>query len=97
PAIQDDLRVSHAVAGLLGTIPVLCMGLFALPAPALGGRYGSRRAIVVCLALIGVFGIGRAAAPGAAAVLVLTFGVGIGLGFAQALMPAAVKERFAGR
>ena len=26
PAIQDDLDVSHAVAGLLGTIPVLCMG-----------------------------------------------------------------------
>ena len=35
PAIQDDLDISHAVAGLLGTIPVLCMGLFALPAPAL--------------------------------------------------------------
>ena len=27
--------------------------------------------------------------------LLLTFGVGVGLGFAQALMPAAVKERFA--
>ena len=28
PAIQLDLDTSHAVAGLLGTIPVLCMGLF---------------------------------------------------------------------
>jgi CP family cyanate transporter-like MFS transporter len=28
PAIQDDLDISHAVAGLLGTIPVLCMGVF---------------------------------------------------------------------
>lgn len=27
PEIQDDLHTSHAVAGLLGTIPVLCMGL----------------------------------------------------------------------
>ena len=26
PSIQDDLDVSHSVAGLLGTIPVLCMG-----------------------------------------------------------------------
>ena len=41
PAIQDDLDVSHAVAGLLGTIPVLCMGVFALPAPRLTRRYGS--------------------------------------------------------
>jgi CP family cyanate transporter-like MFS transporter len=97
PEIQDDLDVSHAVAGLLGTIPVLCMGMFALPAPRLSRRYGSRRAITVCLALIGVFGIARSVAPAAAGVIVLTFGVGIGLGLAQALMPAVVKERFASR
>jgi CP family cyanate transporter-like MFS transporter len=97
PEIQDDLDVSHAVAGLLGTIPVLCMGLFALPAPRLTARYGSRLAIAACLALIGLFGIARAAAPGAVAVILLTFGVGLGLGFAQALMPVAVKERFASR
>jgi CP family cyanate transporter-like MFS transporter len=97
PSIQNDLDVSHAVAGLLGTIPVLCMGVFALPAPRLTARYGSRLAIAACLALIGLFGIARAAAPGAAAVIVLTFGVGLGLGFAQALMPVAVKERFATR
>jgi CP family cyanate transporter-like MFS transporter len=97
PKIQDDLDVSHAVAGLLGTIPVLCMGVFALPASALTRRYGSRLAIGACLALIGVFGIARAVSPGAAAVIALTFGVGLGLGFAQALMPVAVKERFASR
>jgi CP family cyanate transporter-like MFS transporter len=97
PAIQDDLDVTHAVAGLLGTIPVLCMGVFALPAPRLTRRYGSRLAIAACLALIGGFGIARAAAPGAAGVIALTFGVGLGLGFAQALMPVAVKERFASR
>jgi MFS transporter, CP family, cyanate transporter len=97
PAIQDDLDVTHAVAGLLGTIPVLCMGVFALPAPRLTRRYGSRLAIAACLALIGGFGIARAAAPGAAGVIALTFGVGLGLGFAQALMPVAVKERFSSR
>jgi CP family cyanate transporter-like MFS transporter len=97
PAIQDDLDVSHAIAGLLGTIPVLCMGVFALPAPRLSARYGSRLAIAACLALIGLFGIARASVPGAAAVIALTFGVGLGLGFAQALMPVAVKERFARR
>ena len=97
PSIQEDLDISHAVAGLLGTIPVLCMGVFALPASVVTRRYGTRLAIAACLALIGVFGIARAAAPGAAAVIVLTFGVGLGLGFAQALMPVAVKERFSGR
>lgn len=97
PYIQDDLGVSHAAAGLLGTIPVLCMGLFAPPAPYLLERVGSRTAIFAAIALIGVAGVARALAPGAAAVILLTFPVGIGIGLAGALMPVAVKERFAHR
>jgi len=97
PEIQDDLSLSHAVAGLLGTIPVLCMGLFAPPAPHLAARLGSRRAIALCLLFIGGFGLTRALAPPAVAVILLTFGVGIGIGFAGALMPVAVKERFPDR
>ena len=38
PGIQEDLDTSHAVAGLLGTIPVLCMGLFAPVAAFLAAR-----------------------------------------------------------
>ncbi|MCC6223430.1 MAG: MFS transporter [Thermoleophilia bacterium] len=94
PEIQDDLAVSHAVAGLLGTIPVLCMGLFAPPAPYLSSRLGSRYAIAACIAAIAVFGIARALAPSAAAVILLTVPVGVGIGFAGALLPVAVKERF---
>lgn len=97
PQIKSDLGVSHAIAGLLGTIPVLCMGLFAPPAPYLSRRFGSRAAIAGCVVLIAVFGIGRAVVPGAVGVILLTFGVGLGMGFAQALMPVAVKERFAHR
>ena len=97
PSIQDDLGVSHAVAGLLGTIPVLCMGLFAPPAPYLSGRIGSRHAIAAALALIGSFGVVRALAPGAVGVILLTFPIGIGMGLAGALLPVAVKERFADR
>lgn len=97
PEIQEDLGISHAAAGLLATIPVLCMGLFAPPAPYLLGRVGSRTAIFAALALIGVAGIARALAPGAVAVILLTFPVGIGIGLAGSLMPVAVKERFAHR
>jgi CP family cyanate transporter-like MFS transporter len=60
-------------------------------------RYGTRLAIALCLALIGGFGIARGAVPGAVGVIILTFGVSVGLGLAQALMPVAVKERFASR
>jgi CP family cyanate transporter-like MFS transporter len=97
PSIQSDLGVSHAVAGLLGTIPVLCMGLFAPPAPFLSGRIGSRRAIGAALALVGAFGVARAVVPGAAGVVLLTFPIGIGMGLAGAMLPVAVKERFSDR
>jgi MFS transporter, CP family, cyanate transporter len=97
PLIQEDLDVTHAVAGLLGTIPVLCMGLFAPPAPFLSGRVGSRLAIGAALGLIGVFGVIRALAPEALGVILLTFPIGIGMGLAGAMLPVAVKLRFADR
>src|SRR5215216_4383525 len=93
PSIQADLDTSHAVAGLLGTIPVLCMGLFAPPAAFLSRRLGSRHALAVALALIGVFGIARVVVPGAAPLVLLTVPVGIGMGLTAALLPVAVKER----
>ncbi len=97
PEIQHDLGVSHAIAGLLGTIPLICMSVFAFPAPMLSRRYGARTVITVSLAMIAAFGIARVVVPGAALVIALTVGVGIGLGVAQAVMPVAVKERFAHR
>jgi CP family cyanate transporter-like MFS transporter len=97
PEVDDDLGVSHAVAGLLGTIPVLCMGVFAPPAAYVAARLGTRAAIGGCLAAIAVFGLLRAAAPGAPLVLALTLPIGVGMGLAGALMPVAVKERFAHR
>lgn len=97
PEIQDDLETSHALVGLLGTIPVLCMGLFAPPAPYLASRVGTRLAIAFAVGLIGVFGVLRAAAPTAFLVVLLTWPIGIGMGLAGALAPVAVKERFAHR
>jgi CP family cyanate transporter-like MFS transporter len=97
PDIQHDLDTSHAVVGLLGTIPVLCMGLFAPPAAFLAGRLGTRQAMTWALLLIGVFGIARAAAPGAWLLVLLTWPIGIGMGLAGAIAPVAVKERFAAR
>ena len=97
PSIQLDLKTSHAVVGTLATIPVLCMGLFAPPAAFLSQRLGSRHALAAALALIGVFGIARAVVPGTLLLILLTIPVGVGMGLGNALMPVAVKERFADR
>ena len=95
PEATDDLGVSHAVAGLLATIPVLCMGLFAPPAATLAARVGARHAVAIAVGLIAVFGLMRAGVSPAWAVIALTVPIGIGMGLGNALMVVAVKERFA--
>jgi MFS transporter, CP family, cyanate transporter len=97
PDIQDDLGVSHAVAGLVGTIPVLCMGLFAPVAGLVSARWGLRTAMAGCLALIALAGLARAAAPGIVLLLALTFPIGMAMAVAGTLLPVAVKQRFAHR
>jgi CP family cyanate transporter-like MFS transporter len=89
--------MSHAASGALPTIPVLCMGLFALPAARLAARWGTRRAVAACLAVIAVAGLARAGAPGAVLVVLWTIPIGIGMGVCGALLPLAAKERFASR
>lgn len=94
PEIKDDLSVSHAVAGLLVTIPVVCMGLFAPPGPLLASRIGSRLALALCLAAVTVFGALRGVAPGAASMLLLTLPIGVAMGLAGTLMAVVVKEQY---
>jgi MFS transporter, CP family, cyanate transporter len=97
PQIQVDLGISHAVAGLLATIPVLCMGVFALVGPWFGRLLGPERAIAAGVGALAVFGLARAFAPEVVSVLVLTFGVGIGVAVVGPLMPMVVRQRVPGR
>ena len=97
PEIQDGLDTTHAVVGLLGTIPVLCMGIFALPAALVAARLGTRMSIAWSLVLIGVFGVARSVAPNALWIVLLTWPVGAGMGVAGALVPVVVKEHFSVR
>ena len=97
PAIQDDLGVSHTVAGLLETIPVLCMGLFAPAAAYVAGAVGARAAIGLSVALVAAGGLARVAVPNAAVLVLFTLPVGIGIAVAGTLMPAAVKGRLSHR
>lgn len=94
PDIQDSVGTTHAVVGLLATIPVLCMGLFAPPAAYLSARVGTRWAITWSLLLVGVFGLARAVSPTAALLVLFTWPIGAGMGLAGAVIPVAVKQRF---
>ena len=50
-----------------------------------------------CIAAVALFGLARAAAPGAPLLLALTFPIGVGMAVAGALLPIAVKARFPDR
>ncbi|SQG00091.1 cyanate transport system protein [Paucimonas lemoignei] len=91
--VSDDLGLSSAKAGLLTTLPVLCLGLFAPLAPRLARRFGSEQV---------VFGVLFALAAGI--VLRSFFGefglfagsilAGASIGVIGVLLPGIVKRDF---
>ncbi len=68
------------------------MGLFAPVAAYLAALLGTRRAMAIALASIGLFGIARAIVPSAWLVVLLTWPVGVGMGLGNALAPLVVRE-----
>jgi CP family cyanate transporter-like MFS transporter len=97
PSIQADLGISHAVAGLLGAIPVLCMGVFAPAAAYVSGAIGARWAIAGSVVLIAAGGLLRVAVPDTGVLIAFTVPIGVGIAISGTLMPAIVKGRLAHR
>ena len=89
--IAGDLGISHAVTGLLTTLPVIGMAVFAPVGPLLARRLGARRAMLSGLLLLGVAGVARALAPTAAAFVVATAAIGVSTGVASALPSVLAK------
>jgi len=92
PFIRADLDLPASVAGLLTTIPVLCMGVCAPIGPRVAARVGPATALAVCLGLIITGGVARALLPGVAFLLVTTFAIGVGIGIAGAI-PSMIVAR----
>lgn len=91
--IKAELGMSHGVAGLLSTIPVLCMGFLAPLGPVLAGSVGPKLGVTLCVMLIAVFGVLRAVLPDTLTVLVATTGLGVGMAVVGPILPAIVRQR----
>lgn len=96
PEIMRDTGLSSTGASMLTTLPILCLGLFSLPAPALARRFGPECVLLLTLLLIGVGTLARAAGtlPLLFASAVLA-GAGIALG--NVLLPGLIKREFTRR
>jgi CP family cyanate transporter-like MFS transporter len=93
PAIERDLRIGHGPAGLLGAIPVLCMGVFAPLGSWLARRVGAELAIALAVGAIAGFGLLRSVAPGAEAVIATTFAIGVAIGLVGPILTIVVHDR----
>jgi MFS transporter, CP family, cyanate transporter len=97
PLIQRDLRLSYTATGLIGAIPVLCMGVLAWPSAVLIGRIGGRAAVAAGLALVAVGALLRGVPPVAPALFGFTVVLSVGITLAQTSMPVLVRQWFPAR
>lgn len=95
--IRADTGMSSAAAGLLGTLPFLCMALFSLLGAPLLASLGPRRVIAGSLAALALGTVVRAAMPGGTLLIVATLPIGIALALAGIALPSVVKVEFPNR
>lgn len=93
PDIQSDLGAGEFLAGLVGMVPIVCLGLFAPIGVRLTDRLRPESALAVALCLTIGFGAARAFAPDVTWLILLTVGLGSGMGMAGALPSMIIKTR----
>ncbi|MGI5418522.1 CynX/NimT family MFS transporter [Actinomadura luteofluorescens] len=94
--LRDAFGLSGAEAGVLTTLPVLCLGVFAAVAPAVARRFGTETAIAGSLIMI-TTGIVLRVAQSPVSLFVGTVLAGAGIAMGNVLMPAMIKRAFPSR
>lgn len=92
--VSRSLGLSAAKAGLLTTLPVLCLGLFAPLAPILARRFGSERVVLGILLTLAA-GIILRSSFGEAGLFAGSVLAGASIGIIGVLLPGIVKRDFA--
>lgn len=92
--VSGSLGLSAARAGLLTTLPVLCLGLFAPLAPILARRFGAERVVLGILLTLAA-GIVLRSAFGEVGLFAGSLVAGASIGIIGVLLPGIVKRDFA--
>ncbi|MEG5267224.1 CynX/NimT family MFS transporter [Pseudomonas sp. JDS28PS106] len=91
--VSESLDMSAAQAGLLTTLPVLCLGLFAPLAPILARRFGSERVVLAILLTLAA-GLALRSSFGEPGLFVGSLLAGASIGVIGVLLPGIVKRDF---
>ncbi|MGW1676750.1 CynX/NimT family MFS transporter [Saccharopolyspora sp. NPDC002376] len=91
--IQRDLGVSNTFAGVLTTLPVVCLGVFAFVAPKLRQLFGDEKVLVGCLVVL-LVGNSLRALGSVWTLLTGTVVVGAAIAVANVALPGLIKRDF---
>ncbi|GAA2417376.1 MFS transporter [Streptomyces coeruleofuscus] len=92
PSIREDLGLSLAQGGLLATATLVGIGISSVTLGWIADAYGRKRALLLSLAIFGVFTAALAAAPDLWTFLLLRFLSGLGLGGVWSAVSTYVVE-----
>lgn len=92
--VSNSLGLSAAQAGLLTTLPILCLGLFAPLAPVLARRFGAERVVLGILLMLAA-GIILRSSFGQVGLFAGSILAGASIGVIGVLLPGIVKRDFA--
>jgi CP family cyanate transporter-like MFS transporter len=96
PEIVASTGLSAAGASALTTLPVICLGLFAMVAPWLGRRLGMERALLGCMVCI-TLGTALRGTGNVPLLFVASALAGAGIAVSNVLLSGLVKRDFADR
>ncbi len=91
PLVVRDLSLPSTVAGLVVGLPLMLMGLLALPGGWLVDRVGAGRALAAALAAVALGGAGRGLASSPAGFVLATGLLGAGIAAMQPALPAVAR------
>jgi CP family cyanate transporter-like MFS transporter len=94
PIIHADLQLDEKGVAALSGLPVLLLGLAAVPGALLIARVGARNALIVGLTLIGFSSGLRGLGPSIPMLFAMTFAMGAGVSISQPTMPSLVRQWF---
>ncbi|WP_062354164.1 CynX/NimT family MFS transporter [Bacillus kwashiorkori] len=91
--IEEDLLLSHSVAGLLTSLPLIVFAIFSPVVPIIGQKLSNESALVVGLFSL-IIGILLRSLASIAFLFIGTLLIGVGIAISNVLLPVIVKEKF---
>lgn len=93
-AIAADTGLGYGGLAMLTLLPMLLMGAGAFAAPGLLSRIGTRRGMLLALAVLAAGSLLRLVVPGAWSLIATAALCGAGVAVIQAALPGIIKDRF---